>query len=307
MKILFTWIEKYKCLEQVGVNLTPQYCFSYDPLLNELSYKYYPDDPSDIIYGDGISVSALIGNNGCGKSTYLHFLCEILTSPDEFNTTGNFVVWLDDFGVMKVSPNQSELQCKDENGALCPISVGDLYYADRCTVYYSDILDADVIRTGINDSVPSIAEHRFVDISSSCLLAKEAGYSYIDYVYNNVKREMLFFDKDSDDFPFDRPKELSVEMEYYSPVYAYTQLLDAKGQKRQTKFLESLNEFGTSIFKTVRDTKDACQKVFVANLFGDYLRKYLSKDENIAAISDDNSICIDNIYRWFGDSEGKFT
>ncbi|WP_338813298.1 AAA family ATPase [Bernardetia sp. Wsw4-3y2] len=88
MELLYLWIEKYKNIEKQGFNFSPQYHFEYDEDTKELSVDkkgnedFYKDffklketsdtgsDGSEQL-GEITNVTAIIGENGTGKSSIL--------------------------------------------------------------------------------------------------------------------------------------------------------------------------------------------------------------------------------------------
>jgi hypothetical protein len=85
MQILFVWIDDYGCLEKQGLNLGGKYVFTYDHKTRYLQEKenrlfkqgFFNEHQSKNVSIN--NVSAIIGQNGTGKSTFLNFIIENLT------------------------------------------------------------------------------------------------------------------------------------------------------------------------------------------------------------------------------------
>ncbi|MFN8672174.1 MAG: AAA family ATPase [Candidatus Sericytochromatia bacterium] len=83
VKILYIWIDEYKCISKQGFNLDSKYIFDYNNENNTLSVKenenYVKDffslneNPKSKIN----SITAIVGKNGSGKSTFIDVLISI--------------------------------------------------------------------------------------------------------------------------------------------------------------------------------------------------------------------------------------
>ena len=87
MELLYLWIDKYKNIEKQGFNFSSQYRFDYNPESGELKVEENPNHIAGF-FPDGISnVTAIIGENGAGKSNLLEFIkasfsWSVFESPD---------------------------------------------------------------------------------------------------------------------------------------------------------------------------------------------------------------------------------
>lgn len=70
MNIAYIYLEKYKHLENVGFNFLPNHKFEYKKGI--LTHRM--GEPSHNLYGN-VNITAIIGENGTGKSTLLEFIC----------------------------------------------------------------------------------------------------------------------------------------------------------------------------------------------------------------------------------------
>lgn len=87
----FVYINEYKNIKEQGFNTEGEYFFSFDPETRVLSYnrneRFIPDYYS--LQKDSRSkvknVTAIIGQNGSGKSTFLEFVGQLFRSWDNFS------------------------------------------------------------------------------------------------------------------------------------------------------------------------------------------------------------------------------
>ncbi|MGP2655646.1 AAA family ATPase [Malaciobacter sp. WC5094] len=93
MELVYLWVEEYKNIKGQGFNFSPKFECKYDKDLNKLTIdenkKYFN------IFSENINVTAIVGENGSGKSTILKFIAQYLSllltkidlialSPDTF-------------------------------------------------------------------------------------------------------------------------------------------------------------------------------------------------------------------------------
>lgn len=92
MKLIYLWIENYQNIKEQGYLLNSNYDVKYDRDKNELSISK-KDNIDGILYGDKISVTAIVGDNGAGKSTLLDAIRTVLF--DRTRKIMGFLVWED--------------------------------------------------------------------------------------------------------------------------------------------------------------------------------------------------------------------
>ncbi|MFC0184187.1 AAA family ATPase [Pseudarcicella hirudinis] len=94
MELLYIWIENYKGISQIGVNLSNKYRFNYKKDTNTLTFKETPNYTADF-FADNISnLTGLIGKNGTGKTTILRYIIDYLsdgTAEEDLNKDSFFI------------------------------------------------------------------------------------------------------------------------------------------------------------------------------------------------------------------------
>lgn len=72
MELVYLWVEDYKNIQKQGFNFSPRFRCEYDEEKNELTIDENKDYVS--IFPDNINVTAIVGENGSGKSSILERL-----------------------------------------------------------------------------------------------------------------------------------------------------------------------------------------------------------------------------------------
>lgn len=85
MELVYLWVEEYKNIKQQGFNFSPRFDCKYDLEKKELTInenKNYLEN----FFGGNINITAIVGENGSGKSSIL----ELLKSDYDFFEIGQF-------------------------------------------------------------------------------------------------------------------------------------------------------------------------------------------------------------------------
>ncbi len=77
MELVYLWVEDYKNIQKQGFNFSPRFRCKYDEEKNELSIDENKDYVS--IFPDNINITAIVGENGSGKSSIVECLEKLLT------------------------------------------------------------------------------------------------------------------------------------------------------------------------------------------------------------------------------------
>jgi ABC-type multidrug transport system ATPase subunit len=83
MELVYLWVEDYKNIQKQGFDFSPRFRCEYDEEKNKLEVvdkeetgEFYPKD----FFGENINVTAIVGENGSGKSSVMEFLLELFDS-----------------------------------------------------------------------------------------------------------------------------------------------------------------------------------------------------------------------------------
>lgn len=82
MELVYLWVEDYKNIHKQGFNFSPRFECSYDEDTKELTIDEKKDYVN--IFPDNINVTAIVGENGSGKSNILELLHEGMLSNKRY-------------------------------------------------------------------------------------------------------------------------------------------------------------------------------------------------------------------------------
>jgi len=81
MELVYLWVEDYKNIKKQGFNFSPRFRCEYDEKTNELNIidkdetgEFYPKN----FFGDNINITAIVGENGSGKSSIIENIFQFL-------------------------------------------------------------------------------------------------------------------------------------------------------------------------------------------------------------------------------------
>ena len=67
MELVYLWVEDYKNIKKQGFNFSPRFECNYNKDTKELTIDE-KDDYLENFFGENINVTAIVGENGSGKS-----------------------------------------------------------------------------------------------------------------------------------------------------------------------------------------------------------------------------------------------
>ena len=97
IELIYLWInrDKHRCFQQMGFNFSPQYSVSYFDDRKELQIDQL--DKINVFRTDRIAnVTAVIGENGTGKTTLLEYLTSLSDIPLSEENRAEYMQWTEE-------------------------------------------------------------------------------------------------------------------------------------------------------------------------------------------------------------------
>ena len=229
MILEYIWIDKFRVLDKIGFNFSSQRNYTYDPETRELKISKN-ESYIKSFFGTHVSeVTALIGENGVGKSTLFEFLIRNLAnfgngSIAEYED-GNFFAIFSNVVLLKgldLISNKVELEA--QNFKVVDYSVNNLFhelfdtgYENLAYIFYSNVFDyKEAYET------PNYLH----DISTNHLLAEdsrnaEGQFIIYMFVYNEIKRQIDCLSEIGFQSPFKIPPFLHIDISRNVYKYKY--------------------------------------------------------------------------------------
>ena len=151
--LCYVFIKNYKALENIGLKVDGRFDFHYDPDENVLRIKKNEALPNNF-WGTGVySLTAVVGNNGAGKSMSLSFILESLVDGASRDSVDGILVYFDG-GTLEVYGEDIHIETDLRYTRLTYIpKLNCFYYSAHFLPYvsYSD-LRASELSGGYNGS-----------------------------------------------------------------------------------------------------------------------------------------------------------
>ena len=287
MELVYLWVVKYKNIEKQGFNFSPRFRCEYDEESKNLTIDEN-DDYVDI-FPDNINVTAIVGENGSGKSSIFKKILDILDINDNEDNCDFILLYLYD----------NEL-------FVCKNSICQINTTEKLTESNHSILKnhQDLISLYINNQNETIksgySEQLFIEKSQNTK-------RYINsMIISNYMKKDLLINKISEEFF--QPKKviikiqqdhflfniLNEDQDYYSED-VWKEIDSLKAELNQSSFFKRL-EIIVEIFKIKKNKHIEVPNFTLMNgkIDKQYFNKYtISEDflENILSkIKEDESV-----------------
>ena len=96
MQLLYTFIRRSDCLENIGFNFSPYYDISFNPETKTLSIIENKNFPRSFFPESIVSISAIVGNNGAGKSTTCRWILNAIVEGSAEKEPNGIIVFKSD-------------------------------------------------------------------------------------------------------------------------------------------------------------------------------------------------------------------
>ena len=227
MKLVYMWIESYQFIKNQGYLLNSDYDVQFDHRTGVL--KIRENTGLDcMLYGDKISITAIVGNNGAGKSTLLDLIRIILFDKQKRKQVKGFLLfeekeklYLLNMAGMRAVPARSNkivwTEVEEPWGSFALV-----YYSDFLDIkYYGEEFDDDEGEGFWADGTyyPRNRDAFQINVSTPYLIRKCEG-RMLDFFHEDIKRQLRFYEyaknkgKEAEWLPFKLPERLTVTVAF---------------------------------------------------------------------------------------------
>ena len=181
MELLFIWIKEYKGLKNISLNFSNELQFNLDEnlILNISKVENYIPD----FFGPNITnLTALIGENGSGKTSVLRFIMDMTANYQYFSSDNQYIL------CYKVNNELYYYNTESTNIALATNSVININHSNTFLlsprlVYLSNTFDPTYIN--LNDERINEQINNVYNLSTSYLLLESHSDSRNEGLYND--------------------------------------------------------------------------------------------------------------------------
>lgn len=225
MELLYLWIESYKNINRQGFNFNSRYFFKFNIDNNELKIEEKPNYIEDFFPKKITNVTAIIGENGAGKSSLLEFIREFDSGKINFPKENKIIVaFYYDGSNERVSLRKGiyinstaelsitgikELSVEHKNFE-SSLSYLDLLgiWTNTVIIYYSNIFDGEV--KSFEENGPHLRNNT-VNISTNILMGNKNTSS--SFRLEEIERQLHFLSSYPKlELDFKLPRKLSVSL-----------------------------------------------------------------------------------------------
>ena len=103
MELVYLWVEKYKNIEKQGFNFSPRFRCEYDEDTKKLTIDENKDYVS--IFPEKINITAIVGENGSGKSSLIKFLMKAIFNKSSSKDSSKFFIIIEEEGKLELYHN----------------------------------------------------------------------------------------------------------------------------------------------------------------------------------------------------------
>lgn len=208
MQILFIWFEKYKALKNFQTNLGGKYHVHFDnkDILtlrdNDIYIEEFFKSSIESNNIDSLNISAIVGENGSGKSTIIDFLVQLMLDQ---NKSDYIIIYSQNGKIYKDYRFINTLYLLDQTRGGVTVTTKNFYNSNHLTMFFSNVFDVRFLNTNFsNDS------EEFVNISTNALLSRHENVK--DFMYEELQRQIFFINKHNKNFKINQVIELPTKI-----------------------------------------------------------------------------------------------
>lgn len=221
MEIVYIWFKEYKQMTNFETNFGSKYNFSFDgdKTIEITDNDFYIEDFFNIddtsFFPGQLKISAIVGENGSGKSTVLDFIAEYMrvnSSDDNEVPINDYILIYYDKGKFYLDNKYvKKLSYQDRTKRGIKLLINGIFPNIHATFFFSNVFDVRYMgMTKESDSV------NYRNISTNALIGRDKN---IDIFLNKEFEKQIFF-------VYDHKEKLKVNQIMTIPNRIYIEVLD---------------------------------------------------------------------------------
>jgi predicted ATPase len=160
LKLLYFWFDEYKKLKDFEANLGSEYYFSFNfnnkCIIIDENKSYIKDffklpSKESLQNINSIDVSAIVGENGSGKSTVLDFLVELMS--DNIMNSNYILIYSINDNLHILSSFENEISYLDKTSKEIKFCNSPINFQEHLTLLFSNVFDAKSIGIQSEDEI----------------------------------------------------------------------------------------------------------------------------------------------------------
>ncbi|MGG0747257.1 AAA family ATPase [Priestia megaterium] len=200
MELLYLWVEDYKHLKNISVNLGSELLFNFtdynyklDIRINEMYIENFfciPNSENEVIIKN---VTAIVGENGTGKSTILDFLVELFCYEEKLDSNYFIIYRLDAtlYYQTNLNTSQKKLDINNFTEVDYKLKKQNLQsIKDKKVLFFSNIFDARAAKINELDNYQSL-----LNLSTNYLSSNSNTESNLRFLNEEFTRQIYFVKK----------------------------------------------------------------------------------------------------------------
>lgn len=282
IRLHYIWFKDYLCFHNQGINFSAKYKFFYDDEADCIKIiETKKDEYIDNFFGDNIDVTAIVGQNGTGKTSLLRFIqclrngdiikteCLIVCEKESKIWAGRYYNVNSQIPFKALSVNgltESECRFDESKNQQFPFG-GDIRF-----IYLTEMFNMFQYESSLKGGD---------DLSFAAVLCEQTEFGdeekhvqnpVVRYIHRITNWQMEFMSNGAkfvEQFHINYPSHISILPNYDEKAFIkfYKTINGNDTQYHNNKNDKEAIEYSNNLFGNVQDTKDEFAKAIVMNIF----------------------------------------
>ncbi|WP_343570380.1 AAA family ATPase [Sphingobacterium sp.] len=186
MQLVYIWVSNFRNISYQGFNISSRYTIKFDSISGELSIKNNKDYVSDFFPNSIINVTAIVGENGTGKTNILELINFMM---DEGNTkiSQSFFLIFEENEEFTVIQNKMEIHYSVRNGKRIKMQDYNNIKTPMSAIFFTNTFDGRRYNFGkkvFNLSTNNLYQNEYGDFS--IIKVKEEILNQLRFLNNDI-------------------------------------------------------------------------------------------------------------------------